>query len=419
MGENRKKAVQLTSRVQTLENRAVHRLGSERQIAGDHRSIMATCFNGRMPSQPPAPTTTPPPHSSRLGNLRFADGRASFNLDGKPVELAGEKAAPTIHAFQAFYQAAYCAYGKAPEAEQEALAKRAPWWQRLRSWLARWLGPGEEGAGGGGGVGTGSGAAATPKADTKALKASATQSIEPPESGGTPLLRAKASKASPAISKEGDPPLLVAAFADEKGVHLLWNLTPGGKADQIKERTYGFDSPVAERLQDCYGKLSELGYDVVDLKLWQAAPAAQKENAPAVQAAASTNEKRVVRLLEPDSDNPTRIAVEPVNGDLKPIVFTETAKRVAALHAAADPSHPPEDRLTFLACTIGPKATKVTEYGVGQDASNPNLPQAWKEIKLLWPEPTKDPKLPKSEPRPEAKPKPEPGGSEAQLSFPA
>ena len=382
-----------------------------------------------MPSQPSASSTPPPPHSSRLGNLRFADGRASFELDGKPVELAGEKAAPAIHAFQSFYQAAYCAYGKAPEAEQEARGERehAPWWQRLRSWLARWLGAAEGEAGDGvAHTAAVAATAAVPKADTKALKASAegpeqgrraTQSVESAESGGTPLPRAKASKASPAVSKEGDPPLLVAAFADEKGVHLLWNLTPGGKADQLKERTYGFDSPVAERLQECYGKLSGLGYEVVDLKLWQVAPEAQKENEPAARAAAPTNEKRVVRLLEPDSDNPTRIAVEPINGDLTPIVFTETAKRVAALHAAADPSHPPEERLTFLACTIGPKATKVTEYGVGQDASNANLPRECKEIESLWPTPAKDARPTKSEPKSEQKRKVEPAGSEPQL-FP-
>ena len=76
-------------------------------------------------------------------------------------------------------------------------------------------------------------------------------------------------------------------LADQAGVHLIWNL-PGVKGPEREtELLYALDSPVAARLQACYGKLSELGYEVVDLAIWRKAPLRRPpETAPAATAPA-------------------------------------------------------------------------------------------------------------------------------------
>jgi hypothetical protein len=354
------------------------------------------------------PTPTPSAATStRLTNLRFADDRASLEIDGQTVELTAQKAAPTLQAFQSFYQEAYRAYGTAPEAAKEPRQERTPWLQRLRGWLARWLGAEES-------------KTAAPMRTLDSVPATKGPPASAPAAAaeGKEAAKSLRSPTAPSVGanqpKVPGPPMLISAFADDQGVHLLWNLTPDGAKDQLKERTYPFGSPVANRLQDCYTKLADLGYNVVDLKVWQPAPEAGA--APAVPAAKPKPEatkERTAVLLPPDSSHPDLIALQPVDGDLTPVSFQDSQKRASALHAAADPAQPADKRVTFVSFTIGAKdKPKLVRYATGSD---PQQEDAWKPIDTLTA--AAEPAAPKPA-KAEPKAKTSPRGPDADF-FPA
>jgi hypothetical protein len=102
-------------------------------------------------------------------------------------------------------------------------------------------------------------------------------------------------------------PHLQAAFADDSGVHLLWQVAEGGEGAREVEMVYGFDSEIAGALQNCYGHLAELGFKVADLQPWQktstptpspttaAMPAATPTSTPAAASTARSSAKSAAK----------------------------------------------------------------------------------------------------------------------------
>ena len=91
-----------------------------------------------------------PAQSSRLENLRIADGHAQVDLDGTAVELAGAKAdAYDLKPFNRSTKkptASSSLIRPAPQARRQRHRHRrglARWWQRLRNWFSRWLAIGQ------------------------------------------------------------------------------------------------------------------------------------------------------------------------------------------------------------------------------------------------------------------------------------
>jgi hypothetical protein len=75
-------------------------------------------------------------------------------------------------------------------------------------------------------------------------------------------------------------------FADQQGVHVIWQLAPGrppatpstaGRSAETDsapriELTYRLDSGLARQLQACYGQLTQLGYKIADVESLRAVP---------------------------------------------------------------------------------------------------------------------------------------------------
>ena len=122
----------------------------------------------------------------------------------------------------------------------------------------------------------------------------------------------------PGAVVHGPTPLLQVVFADESGVHVVWHLPSAKSAPNAKDRgptdpkaapprlelTYGLDSAMAQRLQDCYGQLAQLGYKIAGLDAVRALPgksAGEKAAAIPEVAAASPGPKPVVAEKRPAS----------------------------------------------------------------------------------------------------------------------
>ena len=251
---------------------------------------------------------------------------------------------------------------------------------------------------------------------------------------------------SPAAAAALSPvPLLRAAFADEKGVHLVWKNPSGRGAQAETEMIYPFDSPVAAGLQACYGQLAEMGHTVVDLAPWQpgaegvverdlrarldlqprsgpsavrgqarpeaalagsaavgfqpVAPSGQSASAserpfealakdpgrasPA-PASARTDTGRLMRLNPERSDIASRLVVIPAEGDPKPEVITGAETFFNALHAAAESAVPEPERLTFLRCRQVKGELKVVELGFGRQNDDAAEPARTESATAWW-----------------------------------
>ena len=338
-------------------------------------------------------TLNRPPHSTRLENLRLEGDRAWLELEGEQIELTRESAAPAVQSFQAFYQAAYQAYHSQPEPRQ--LDSPAPWWRRLRGWLTQWIGSMRMGAGRALGPATAAPplprtpppASVTPHAPAE--PAPATIQAPPAAAIPRPLVRPApaASVTRPSPATVSAVPRLRAAFADDKGVHLIWQQPSARGAAVETERIYPFDSPVAAGLQACYGQLAELGHAVVDLAAWQpklavrvkaehsvavregaVAPGLESASSPEGRAPPKAEPARLMRLTPERSDIASRLVVIPAEGDPKPEVITGPETFFNALHAAADAAIPESERLTFLKCRQVKGELKVVELGFGRQA---------------------------------------------------
>ncbi|HEY3756103.1 MAG TPA: hypothetical protein VGL42_08140 [Opitutaceae bacterium] len=222
---------------------------------------------------------------------------------------------------------------------------------------------------------------------------------------------------------EGDSPLLRAAYADSAGVHVIWADRGEGRTPRETELLYSFDSPVAAKLQGCYRGLAELGYDVVDLRVWRkeaevakevspvtpapavpspgarspgvsppvspsppapAGPPTAASSAAAKPALAKSDAAQIVRLHPEPGDTPGRAIVSPVGDDTHLQVLTAPEKLVDALHAAADPKRPVGDRVTHLRCATSRGSLKVVAVGTGENKEDPGTPGRWENISTWW-----------------------------------
>lgn len=374
------------------------------------------------------PLRPPPSQCTRLEHLAFDRDGVNFDLDGRPVRLSRETAAPAFAALHAFYQSALADY----EAHVRSSA-RPGWFSRLRTWLARLIG--------------GDG----PKAQEAAFPASRVPCPPGTEPRGEPFgsgsrvpaqpRAAAVPRASPAPAAEAFPaaqpreaaprkpqgPLLRAVFAEPGGVRLVWqpqdSRAPGGEI----ERTHPLDSQLARRLGDCYDHLDRLGYRIVGLDLLKAVPtepektaaagpAARAPASPAVEPAAPIGKQDsliVARLLPDDSDQPNRALVRRVGEADATDILVAPEKVLRTLRAAADPARPAEERLTYLRCAPAKSGVRVAEVGVGE--SGEDGPARWEELApwLARQQPQAAPR----KPRPAAEPPPARPAAEPELGL--
>jgi hypothetical protein len=186
-----------------------------------------------------------------------------------------------------------------------------------------------------------------------------------------------------------DEPFLRAAFADQGGVHLIWQRTNSRQQLEETESVCPLDSRVADRLQDCYGHLARLGYKVIGLDLRPiGAPDAGKDAAtpartavvPAVpgKLADARDHAIVMRLMPEIPEQPNRALVSPVDSIENTQILVAPERLLRSLRAAADPSRPSEDRLTYLRCAMGRGGLKVVDVGLGEGKGN--SPGRWAEV---------------------------------------
>jgi len=224
---------------------------------------------------PPHPTL----HSTRLENLGIEPYGARFDLDGRTVQIRGDSRTPLVGALQAFHQAALDDYrARQPE-------PRPGWFSRLKSWIGRFFqAPStrpEASLGTGPSKSTGEVTLETrdrasvvgdpPKEPPARTPARQPTIAEPPR-------RVPTAEPRP-IAAAGADPVLRAVYADKDGVHLVWQPQSGKSRAKEVAMTSSLDSQLAQRLQDCYGHLAELGYKVAGLELVRppASPTARLE----------------------------------------------------------------------------------------------------------------------------------------------
>jgi hypothetical protein len=80
-------------------------------------------------------------------------------------------------------------------------------------------------------------------------------------------------------------------------------------------------------------------------------------------------------------------------------ILVAPERLLRSLRAAADPSRPAQDRLTYLRCAMGRGGLKVVDVGLGEGKDN--SPGRWSEVSEWWAEQTeKGPGGKKSQPVP-------------------
>ena len=322
-------------------------------------------------------------NSTRIENLSLEPDGAKFVLDGRAVRIAREASAPSVKALQAFYQSALADY----QAQTPATASPG-WFSQIKSWFGRIL-------------------------DLRWNGLSPSRCSSP---------GAEAVPHRPA-------PALRTAFGDRDGVHLSWQVPPNAGVHTLN---YPLDSVLADRLQDCYGHLAELGYKVVGLDLLKAPPekrpsahraeqrvgdialhlptppdAPPVSRPPRTVAAASADKKERTVVLRVDHDRsepahatPTAPPKEIEKTPVAP-VLAAPEQLMRALKVAADPERPVEDRLTFLRCSLGKEGLKIVDVGLGQDKEHG--PARWEEAsKWLARQAEPEPPRKRTHPAPEA-----------------
>jgi hypothetical protein len=141
--------------------------------------------------------------------------------------------------------------------------------------------------------------------------------------------------------------VLQVIFADQDGVHVIWQLAAGRPGTNPKGRnpadpkaeppklefTYNLDSAMAQRLQDCYGQLAQLGYKIAGLdgirpapdktadERDPAKPVSAKPEAPLVVAEKSAGEP--AKPVEP-RPSPRKARAEAIPAKPEPVQPTPT-----------------------------------------------------------------------------------------------
>lgn len=251
-------------------------------------------------------------HSTRLENLSLGPQGAIFDLDGRTVRLDAQGYASPVASMDGLYRHALNDYyARSAEISRQQVAGRPSPIGRLLSWIARifdrsmqgarvapappespaWSNSRERGSGSAQESGS-------PREDSRPPpviqkeRASRTRTIPEapltvPAAGIAPTATAATQRADGA-ARNPSPPVLHVIFADRDGVHVIWQLPIGKSASGPKDRdpsdpkrapprlelTYGLDSAMAARLQDCYGQLAQLGYKIAGLEAVQKAPEA-------------------------------------------------------------------------------------------------------------------------------------------------
>lgn len=340
--------------------------------------------------------------STRLENLHWDASGARVDVAGRSVTLRADQHGPALEAVQNFYQEALSAYAagavvdRPPRPLLPEWLRPARWVAQIKSLFAHLLSHA---------TGLPLPTAGQAEGEASARGGGTPLPPRPTTAGPVPFV---APKPAPAATKQPDP-LLRAAFADAAGVHVVWSEAGPGRKSRETELLYSFDSAVAARLQACYSGLAELGYDVVDLRLWrkeaQVAGAAPKPAAPAPSA--KPDASRVMRLHPEAGDTPGRAVVSPVGDDKNLQVLTAPERLVAALHAAADPKRPAAERLTHVRCAASRGALKVVAVGLGENKEEPGTPSRWENIATWWEQAKKSLQSPQPAPSPRSSPEPE------------
>jgi hypothetical protein len=263
-----------------------------------------------MEAMPSNPTYS---RSTRLENLSLDSQGAAFALDGRPVRLNADGYGAPVASMQELYHHALADYyQRSAELSRQAAESRPPLLSRLLSWVGRCferLVPGPRSAA----IfpplpppANREVAAPSPRSEsglTPGRRESPLISPTPPRIIGPragphpdPVAPPTITPPPPASSRRTVPPVLQVIFADQEGVHVIWQLaagkqgpTPQGrnptdpKAEPPKlEFTYNLESSMARRLQDCYGQLAQLGYKIAGLEAIRTSPdKTAKEKDPA------------------------------------------------------------------------------------------------------------------------------------------
>jgi len=337
------------------------------------------------------------PRSTRLENIRMEPDGAHFDLDGRNVHLRREHAPESVAAFQSFYDGAY-----QDVADASARAAKPGLFTRLRSWLGRLF--------------------SEPSPVTPPVLAPVVP-LPPPEKPAKP-------------ARAGHPsPQLDAVYGDPQGIHIQWSLPARPPADHSLERCYPVESELGRRLQDCYGHLAQMGYQIVGLNLQpmeapgprREGPAPTPERNTPVMAAASLRAAPepeikkapeakaptwVVRLLPESPDQPGRALTAPfaTAENIQPLAGPD--RLIRALRTAADPQKPAGESLTCLRCTLAKTGLKVVAIGLGE--TREGEPARWEEISQ-WLE--RQPEAGAEEKRVRPAPTARPAGPDLELNI--
>jgi hypothetical protein len=345
-----------------------------------------------------------PAESTRLGNMVFTSAGVSLDVEGQPVWIKKDNDTASVAALQTLYRIALGDY----QARQRPPAKPG-WIQRLGHWLGRIFGGPRP-------VGR------EPRRDLRGVAdtAAPADAPEPRRERQSPAPRPEPTVRSPEPAIQGPTEarqasegglFLRAVFADQGGVHLIWHRADTGKQPEETETICALDSRVADSLQDCYGHLARLGYKVIGLDLRPiGSPVTGKDGAhptrnaampePAVGKKSEAKERTMVVRLNPEvPEQPNRALVSPVDSAENTQILVAPERLIRSLRAAADLSHPPEDRLTYLRCATGKGGLKVVDVGLGEGKDN--SPGRWADVsEWLAEQPEKGPGPKKPQPEP-------------------
>jgi hypothetical protein len=278
---------------------------------------------------PPPPS---PLESSRLENLSLDSQGAAFDLAGRPIRLAGEGYASPVASIREFYQHALSDYyQRSAELSRQAAAHRPPLLRRMLSWVGRLVdrlasGPRADEVPGG------LYPPSPPAAPTAPVPIVPLGKGASPEPGrhGSPVTIPSGTGGLPQADgkvRSPAPPLLQVVFADQNGVHVIWHLPSPKHPSNAKQQrpadpktaaprlelTYGLDSAMAQRLQDCYGQLAQLGYKIAGLDAVHATPekSAGGKIAAKSELAAALHESKPAAAEKPADGSPQPAAAPP------------------------------------------------------------------------------------------------------------
>lgn len=324
--------------------------------------------------------------TSLLENLSIDRNRAEFLLDGRRVCISGDSRSPAFAALREFHEHALADY----QAQRPTAAQRRGILTRIGSWLGSFW------------------------------RNRAT--ISPPNASNYSAPSLQSLETNGSFSQG---PRLQSVFADENGVHAVWQETrvhsrrspdaaPALPATQL---TSPLDSEFARQLRRCFEALSLLGYKVNGMELLagvspstsptasaepsQTAPATSSPTAfhaetnlqpehesptPGRTTSSVTADKApseiVMRLHPPSADNPSRALVSPADDGDKPEVLIAPERVLRGLHAAANTSRPIAERLTYLRCSRGEKGLRIVAVGFGE--GDERTPSRWEDAKMWW-----------------------------------